>query len=158
MTNHAINTTLSNADRTVSLGICLLICLAFLGTGCDSTPRVVETEVPEAQVRLMAINLAYTTFLQQKGRPPANEKELRTTLISDNPDETLRSPRDGEPFVICYGVDLFKPLDWAKTMPILAYENRGEGTRWVLGIPGGVFELEEAEFQQADLPPGHKVD
>lgn len=147
--------------RTVFRGVWLCSLAAFVlsaaGCGGSTEPKVVQTEAPEAQTRLMAINNAYTQFLEQHQRPPRNEKELRQALTEGNPDEVLRSPRDGEPFAICYGVDLFGPLEWAHSTPVLAYEQRGDGSRYVLSIPGGVFLLDEQEFKQASFPPGHTV-
>jgi hypothetical protein len=133
----------------------LLVVIATIG--CGGGPTIVETDVPEAQARLMAINFAYTQFLQERGRPPKNEAELRQTLAEENQEETLLSPVDGEPFVICYGVDKFGPLDWAKTTPVLAYEQNGDGSRWVLTVPGAIYQLDETEYQEASLPPGHTV-
>ena len=82
---------------------------------------------------------------------------MRQSLTEGDPDEILRSPRDGEPFVICYDVDVLGALEWAQSTPVLAYERRGDGSRWVLSIPGGIFLLDEEEFQQASFPPGHTV-
>ena len=136
----------------------LLIGSTLLMTaGCSNEPIVVEAELPEAQARLMEIKFAYTRFQEEYRRPPRNEEELMRTLESENPKETLLSPRDGEPFVICYGVNVFGSLDWAKSTPVLAYEPKGDGTRWVLSIPGAVYELDEEEFQKASFPPGHTV-
>ena len=145
---------ITNVPKAFTL-VVLLVVIAIIG--CCGGPTVVETDLPEAQARLMAINFAYTQFLEQRGRPPRNEKELRQTLNEENPEEALRSPRDGKPFVICYGVDKFGPLEWAKTTPVLAYEQRGDGSRWVLTVPGAIYLLDEKDFQQADFPPGHKV-
>ena len=137
---------------------CLLICSAMLMiAGCNSDPIVVNEEVPEAQVRLLDINYAYMGFLEKHRRPPRNEKDLRRTLESVNPDETFLSPRDGEPFVICYGVNIFGPLEWAESTPVIAYEKQGDGTRWVLSAPGAIYELDEEEFQKASFPPGHTI-
>jgi hypothetical protein len=125
-------------------------------TGCSSESIVVE-ELPETQARLMDIRLAYSRFIERTRRPPRSEQELRQTMEAENPDEALRSPRDGQPFVICYGVDVFGSLDWAETTPILAYERSGDGSRWVLSIPGAIYQLDEEEFQQASFPPGHTI-
>ena len=138
------------------------VALAFLlfmaTTGCNSEPQIVEGELPETQARLMDIQLAYSRFIEQAGRPPRNEKELLRTLESQNPEETLVSPRDGQPFVICYGVSFYE-VNWAKpnSTPIIAYEQQGDGTRWVLSPPGMIHEVEEEEFRNASFPPGHKV-
>jgi hypothetical protein len=137
---------------------CLLIGSAMLViAGCNSEPIVVEEELSETKSRLMDIKFAYMGFLEKTRRPPRNEKDLRRTLETDNPDEAFLSPRDGEPFVICYGVNIFGPLEWAESTPVIAYEKQGDGTRWVLSAPGAIYELDEEEFQKASFPPGHTV-
>jgi hypothetical protein len=136
--------------------------LLVAAAGCGGQhPVVVTTALPEAHARLSAINAAYEGFDDQHGRSPHNEQELRTMLVSQgqDPDKVLRSPRDGEPFVICYGADVFGSLDWAgDALPVFAYERRGDGGRWVLAPPGFVKELSEEEFRAARFPPGHKVE
>lgn len=135
----------------------LLTAAALTGCGSNQETRTVEAELPEAQSRLMAINTAYMQFQEKYKRPPQNEQELRGMLEAGSGDEVLRSPRDGQPFAICYGVDVFGPLEWAQSTPVLAYEQGGEGDRWVLAIPGAVYCLEEQEFRQSSFPPGHTV-
>jgi hypothetical protein len=129
--------------------------------GCGGQPTVVATPLPEAHARLGAINAAYEAFYDKHGRTPRNEQELRTMLVSQeqDADKVLRSPRDGEPFVICYGADVYGSLDWAgDALPVFAYERRGDGGRWVLAPPGFINVLSEEEFRAARFPPGHKVE
>lgn len=131
--------------------------LSNLLTGCSNEPIIVEVEVPEAQRRLMAIRAAYSIFQDQRGRPPQNERELLSCLPEDAPEDVLLSPRNQQPLVICYGTDLYGSLDWAKSTPVLAYEQVQEGPRWVLSVPGGASELSADEFAEASFPPGHKL-
>ena len=133
-------------------------CLLLTVIGCTSRPVTVEEEVPEVQARLMAIRDAYSAFSEQAGRPPRNEQDLRRFLESENPDETLVSPRDGQPFVICYGVDVYD-ANWAKpdSTPVVVYEQQGVDSRWVLAPPGMIYEMGEEEFSKASFPPGHKA-
>ncbi len=143
----------------LSLTFLLLMTSLLLATGgCNGGPRTVEVKMPEAQARLMAIKDAYSNFIEQARRPPRDKAELLKTLESDNPDETLTSPRDGKPFVICYNVDMYE-VDWAPpgVDPIIAYEQQGDGTRWVISPPGRIHQMEEADFQKARFPPGHKL-
>lgn len=139
-----------------------LAILAFIACvvhcGCDNGPVVIETRVPEVQQRLMAVRSAYASFLEQNGRPPENETELRSTFNQSEVDKLLTSPRDGKPFNVCYGIDIYSNLDWAKDVAVVAYEQEGESnTRWVLAAPGAIFELSQEDFKQASFPPGHAI-
>lgn len=132
---------------------CALLGVVF---GCGQPPSVVETELPEAQVRLMSIKNAYTAFTEQRGRPPRNEKELQRQLADDSSPEVLTSPRDGQPFKVCYGATLFGDLAWASpdSIPALAFEQQGaDGTKWVLTIPGAILEVPDDEFAKVVFPP-----
>lgn len=135
-----------------------LLPLAML-LGCGGGTVVVDQPLDPTHERLMKIGNAYTAYLEETGQPPRSEKQLRQALAEQgNPDELLRSPRDGQPFVICWGVDLFGGLDWAQNTPVLAYEKQGTGEkRYVLTAIRSVQEISEDEFQQASFPPGHQV-
>jgi len=145
----------SRIARHISLGLFLLaLCL-----GCVGGPKVVEEELPETKARLMAIQAAYSACTDEYRRPPRNKSELLRFLKSDDADEALKSPRDGQPFVICYGFDLYQ-ADWAAAgkLGIVIYEKQGSnGTRWTVAVPGFIDELEEQQFLQSSFPPGHKV-
>ena len=68
----------------------------------------------------------------------------------------MRSPRDEQPLVICWGVDTMKRMPWAKTTPVLAYEARGvNGSRYVLTAIHSVELMPDADFRAASFPPGH---
>ena len=145
----------------------LLACCCVVGSmvGCERQPIIVETVVPETQLRLMKINAAYNAFIDRFGRAPRNEKELLPMLATEDSAEdaaeTLLSPSDGQPLVICYGVNLLGDLSWAESTPVMAYERRssgqaGGGKRWVLTVPGAILQLSEAEIRSASFPPGHE--
>ena len=52
----------TNVPKAFTL-VVLLVVIAIIG--CGGGPTVVETDLPEAQARLMAINFAYTQFLEE---------------------------------------------------------------------------------------------
>ena len=63
---------------------------------------------------------------------------------------------DGQPLVVCWGVDLSKRPAWAKTTPVLAYEKQGaDGNRYVLTVVRSVELLSDKDFRTASFPPGH---
>jgi hypothetical protein len=135
--------------------------LGAVVAGCSSsTPMLVEKPIDATQEKLLWISAAYNQFAAEKGRPPASAEDLKPILSrSGNADEILRSSRDGQPLVICWGIDLLSRLDWVKpkTTPVLAYERRGaDGSRYVLSASQGVDLLSEQQFRDASFPPGHQ--
>ena len=135
-----------------------LLCSWAVLAGCSSSPVTVQAPMDATQERLIKIKLAYSHFLSEKGVPPRSVEDIRPLLAAggDNPDELLRSPRDGQPFEICWGVNINAPLPWAKTTPVLAYEKQGvDGSRWVLTAVRSVAPMTEEEFRGASFPPGH---
>lgn len=128
--------------------------------GCRGATNEVPTEDPSVQ-RLQRIGAAYTQAGIQLGRPPRDANDLTAALQSgpDQPDaaDTLRSPHDGEPYVIVWNVD-FKQLAMTRgnVDVVLAYEAKGkDGRRHVLKPPAQVLLLTEEQFQAAQFPPGH---
>ncbi len=144
--------------RLLSHCSCWLLCAAI--AGCSSGARVVSVPLDRTQENLLYIGQAYVRYLTEKKTPPANVEQLKPYLKQvGNPDEILRSPRDGEPYNICWGVDLSKPPTWAKekSTPVIAYERRGSGgQRYVLTTMRNAMPLSDEEFKQASFPPGHQ--
>src|SRR5262245_13667664 len=126
--------------------------------GCSSKP-VQPVEDP-GLIRLRTVGLAYRIFFFHYSRPPRSEHDLRRTFTElgvqgaeRDVDEQLRSPRDGQPYVVIYGV----PLDSDLRATILAYEKDGSGgTRYVFTQSGDMKQLTDAEFARADFAKGHK--
>jgi hypothetical protein len=118
---------------------------------------VVEKPLDPTHGNLMRIGSAYVRHINEKKKPPQGPQDLRPFLAdAGNPDEIFRSARDNEPLVICWGVDILKPISWAKSTPVLAYEKRGaDGSRYVLTTVRSVELMPDAEFRQASFPPGH---
>ena len=118
--------------------------------GCSSSPAV----KPDETQNLRKIQTAYDAAARQLGRPPANLDELRPHLASlGDADAILRSPRDGQPYVIVWGVD---PRQ-ARTMPppLVAYEKAGaNGKHYALTVMG-VVPMSDAELANV-LPAGQQ--
>ena len=135
----------------------LLVAFWCLATGsCSSSAPVKITPPNPVAKNLMSILRAYGSFCASQQRPPESAEDLKPALAKQgNADDVLRSPRDGQPLVICWGVDLLKPADWANSTPVLAYEKQGaDGQRYVL-TTRYVKLMRDEEFRQASFPPGH---
>jgi hypothetical protein len=108
---------------------------------------------------LLRIGPAYARATVSLHRPPANREELVPFLGRNGSEETfLRSPNDGEDFVIIWDVDIRKLPIGGKDLPVIAYEKRGQdGKRYVLRGRTDVVQLTDAELRSAVLPPGHPL-
>jgi hypothetical protein len=88
---------------------------------------------------------------------------MRPYLDSDDGDDVFHSPRDGEMYVILWGVkaaDLQRSsnADPAQRFPVLAYEKRGtDGQRYVLQMPPQVTLMSDEELKKARFPAPHKA-
>ncbi len=138
--------------RRLSGAIAMLVAVL----GCDRTPSTVVQTPPDTSA-LRGIIRYYQTATGELGRPPKNMEELKAPLapLTDEPDKYLRSTRDGEEFVVVWGLQLTKlPLD-----TIIAYERKGvDGKRLVLDLNGVVREVTPEEFAQLRFPKGYKPD
>ena len=123
---------------------------SFVLVGCGGAPPAV---VPARDFdNLSQIGSAYSDFIAKKGKPPAGEKDLRPFLQErGDPDALLRSPEDGQPYVILWGVD-YRALPIKRMPPpIIAYQKDGkDGRRFALTVMG-VAPFTDAEFQAADF-------
>ena len=121
----------------------------LFAAGCSRTipPKVTADDGK----RLGAIAFAYQRAGEQLGRPPQSVADLQPHLkMAGDPAELLRSPRDGQPYVIVWGVDLEAPFE--RELPVIAYEQRGAGgERMVLNLMG-IVPLTDAEFAALALP------
>jgi hypothetical protein len=132
---------------------------AALALGCGSSKPVVVDSVA-SQKNLQRIAGAYAMFAAKQGRPPKDLNDLKPQL-EGGPDklvasEVLRSPDDGEEYVIIYGVSVIE-LAQKGINPnvVIAYEKNGSGgKRWVLKMPSQVLQMTDAEFKKAPFPPG----
>jgi hypothetical protein len=126
--------------------------------GCSS--KSPEPTEDAGLVRLRTVGLAYRIHFFHFNRPPRSERDLRRTFTElgvqgAEPDleEQLRSPRDGQPYVVIYGV----PLDSDYRSTVLAYEQNGSGgSRYVFTQSGDIKLLADAEFARADFAKGQR--
>jgi hypothetical protein len=106
---------------------------------------------------LRGIARVYTMANRDLGRPPRNVDELKNILAPamDNPESVFRSQRDGQEFVIVWGLDMVgRDLN---SPTVLAYERTGvDGKRLVVNCAGNVTEVSEADFSKLRFPKGHK--
>lgn len=133
----------------------LLLVSPFAG-GCGGGKPAAK-DAPAAYENLRKISSAYLQATNGLNRPPRSLDEIMTFLGKDgNPEEILRSPEDGEPYVILWGVDYRTVQPGPGGFPVLAYEQRGKGgKRYVLQVRN-VSQLSDEEFKRAPFPPGHK--
>jgi|SRR5262245_20043629 len=105
-----------------------------------------------AVVNLRKIVQAYDVAEYRLHRAPKSEEELRRFFAeagaTDDPDQYLRSPRDGQPYIVLYGT----ALDPNGRNTILAHEKDGvEGKRYVITLSRDVKLLTEDEFANAEF-------
>ena len=129
----------------------LLLLAGLALCGCSAAPPpAVNTE--EA-ANLRAIQEAYNAVTRKLGRPPNNLNELKPALQErGHADEVLRSPRDGQPYVILWGVKPGAGPTPGLPAALVAYEKEGAaGKRYVLTTLG-VVPLADEEFARVTLP------
>ncbi len=118
---------------------------------------VVEKALDPTHENFIHISAAYRQYCTDNGKGPPGEKEFLVVLAKQGKPEEILKGRDGQPVVVCYGVNWNDALPWAKTVGVLAYEKQGVGgKRMVLTTAGSSAEMDDAEFKAADFPPGHK--
>ena len=138
-------------------GLCSPVALTIAAlalAGCSKPPPPQEEP---AVVNLRRIVQAFDVAEYKLRRAPKNEEELKRfigeTGATGDPDQILRSPRDGQPYVVLYGT----PLDPDGRDTILAYEKDGvEGKRYVISLSRDVKLLAEDEFARAEFAGGKR--
>lgn len=106
---------------------------------------------------LRKIGQAYDLFSSTNNRAPRNDDELKPMFkeLGDNtdPDEILRSARDGQPFVINYG----PMMDSDARDVVLAHEKDGaDGKRYVLMQDRMVRVMSDDDFANAKFAAPRK--
>jgi hypothetical protein len=128
---------------------------SLLTAGCSSS----SNQGPPwnaGQAALAKVVDAYVNAQQRLNRPPRGVEDLRSHLAG-NPDEALRSPVDGEPYVIVWGTDVRTPTISGDTLPIFIYERKGkDGRRHAADVMLGMPVLSEQEFRTAQFAGGHR--
>ncbi len=123
------------------------LCLSACGSGSD-----VPTGDGAEHLRRLAIE--FSTYRgTHRGQTPKDEAAFRKYLENSSSqerdiDDMLTSPRDGQPYMIRYGINVPIPSPEVE-QPVIIYEQTGaDGTRYVAFGTGGVNEVTEEEFQQ----------
>jgi hypothetical protein len=139
--------------RSELFGGALALALA-LGTvsGC-SRKSIDLAESPTAN-RLYTFGKAYIEANAKLNRGAKNLAEVKPYLPPGTPEDLLRSPNDGEEFVVLWGVDFNKLPPGPDPFYVGAYEKVGSGgKRYVLRFPIGVVQMTEDELRMAVFPP-----
>lgn len=133
--------------------------IAFIGAwllasslGCQSD--VDKPPPPKDSNNLRGIIRCYVTATGNLGRPPKNMDELKSVLagLLDDPSPYFRSTRDGEEYVVVWGLQ----LDSVPADAIVAYERTGvDGKRMVITRDGVAKEVSKEEFGSLKFPKGH---
>jgi hypothetical protein len=132
---------------------CLLVMLllGFGAVGCGK--REVVNNGPDGMYNLQSIAKAYTVTAIRVGPPTRVEDIMPVLKEIGDPQELLRSPRDGKPHIIVWGIDVGHPMTGRSSMPILAYEQVGkDGKRQAIDLTKKVTEYTAEEFARLKLP------
>lgn len=127
----------------------------FLGlvvlAGCSGA--VVNHGSKEEQ-NLRYIGRAYVQFTNKEGRPPADVEEIKPYLKEfGEPDTILRSPVDGQSYVIAWNTPLARTPAGQPEI-LLAYEKNGaRGRRFVLNAGMFIHAMTDEEFNKAKGGP-----
>jgi hypothetical protein len=128
---------------------------AAVVVGCAN--KAVDVSVSPTEERLYTFGKAYIQASGQLGRGPKSLAEVKPFLPPDAPADLLRSPGDGEEFVVLWGVDFNKLPPGPDPFYVGAYEKIGSGgKRYVLRFPIGVVSMTDAELHSAVFPLGFK--
>ena len=143
------------AART-AIGKAMAVGLAIgLAIGCSGKPT--DKRLSETEDRLYTLGKAYIQASSDLKRGPKEFSEIKSYLPANAPNDLLRSPNDGEDFVILWGVDFNKLPVGADPYYVGAYEKNGKnGKRFVLRFPIGVLSMTDAELKSAGFPPGYQ--
>jgi hypothetical protein len=135
-----------------------IVLLGLLGfIGCSN--KGADRQLDATEERLLKVGQAYIKANYRLQRAPKNADEIKANWEGEFSDDVLRSPNDGEPFVILWGVD-FATLPPGPKDPFTVggYEKTGTGgKRYVLRFPIQVVPMTDDELRQAVFPPGHKA-
>jgi hypothetical protein len=138
-----------------------IICLAAGLAGCGkSETNVVALSASEKN--LANIVLAYMDAHEELHHNPKNAEELKPFLKRfGDPDQILKSPSDGEPYVIVWGTDTSRggPTPYQQMFPIFGYERKGSGgKRAIVDVRGRPLTIPAEDFTKLTFVAGHKPD
>lgn len=126
----------------------VLVIGVLLLAGCRSEPA--RQEVDNSKANLLGIHTAYCDYTAAMRKPPRSLQDLEKTLEEDRAsfDQRFRSPHDGKPYVISWGITV-GPKQPSPPV-VLAHEQDGvDGTRWVLLTDATCTRMTQAEFAGA---------
>lgn len=140
------------------LGALLLFVAVVASMGLAGCGGKREPEENQAATHLRKIAQAYNEVNYRHGRSPRSVDELKPILkqISerDDPDIFLRSPNDGEPYEIVWGINLERITDGSL---LVAYEKKGvDGKRYAISADRVVKHLTDEEIEKASTLKGKK--
>ncbi len=129
-----------------------LLALSITLWGCSQGQVV--TELPPQEQNLRYLVMAYTQAATDLGHSPSSAEELKPFLKDFGDAETLlKSPRDGQPYVIVGGLDRAAAAQGGPS--ILAYEREGvNGVRKAVDMRMVVRDLSAEEFAKLGLAAG----
>ena len=140
----------SRTHMTFFLTVAIASCLSC-GQGA------VVTTIPEDHAKLKAIVTLYAYACRELGRPPQTISDLEVMFEKasiENPQDFLRSTRDGMPYVIIWGLDLEK--EFLGSEKPLAYERAGkDGSRLMVNCDQMVSEITSQAMSTIEWPPGY---
>lgn len=146
---------ISRAIRSGARLVAILLAVAALGCNSDE----VVTELPENHGKLRGVSMLYSRAATQLGRAPKTREDLLAPLAGkgvENPEDLLKSSRDGEFFEVVWGLDLVGK-DRGYSGPI-AFEKTGvDGKREFVNARRQISEANQAEFEQLPFPEGYKL-
>ena len=134
--------------------LCLGILAAMATSGCAEKPKVQENKAADHLRKIaQAFDLA-----QYKGHTPNGPDDIKPFLKQlspkDEPDDLLRSPNDGEPYEIMWGVNLDRQTEIGA---IFAHEKKGvDGKRYVITGARIVSQMSDADFAGASFAKGRR--
>jgi hypothetical protein len=130
----------------------LILLVTLTAVGCDGGTKINK---PPDESYLRGIVRTYGTAARDLGRPPTTIEEIKAIYAPVDPDpgKYVRSPRDGEEFVVVWGLD----LDRASADTVVAYERKGaDGKRMVVTADSTVKEVTDDELKQMKFPKEYK--
>ncbi len=127
----------------------------LVAAGC-SRARPVEPNQTEA--RLLKIGNAYRNATARLRHAPKDFQELQPNLGKGATEDLLRSPNDGEKFVVIWGVnfDRLPRTQGGSPYVVAVYEQKGVGgKRYVLRFPLSTCRMTDEQWKTASFPPGY---
>lgn len=106
----------------------------------------------------LALEKIGNAYVRVQGVPKSKADLLPILKSFGKPEDILKSPNDGQEFVIVYGVELRMMKATGNDVPVVAFEKTGkDGKRFVLRGRDAVSQLSDAELRGATFPQGYKL-